>query len=211
MVAVGNPIGLDNTVTVGIVSSLSRSSEEVGALGKKTQFIQTDAAINPGNSGGPLVDSYGNVVGINTCIRANAEGIGFAIPINKAKSIISLLSSGSVVPHAFLGVQMSTVTPFSARQFNDDVNAAGVIGEVYGAVIVRVVRGTPAEAAGFKKLDVIVKIGGERVRDAKMAQEVVDGCEVGKVVKVVVVREGREVEVKVCPGDLGGNKGNKGK
>lgn len=85
VIAVGNPVGLDSTVTLGIVSSKKRSSEEVGFPDRKVTFIQTDAAINPGNSGGPLVNEAGEVVGINTAIRANTEGIGFAIPINKVR------------------------------------------------------------------------------------------------------------------------------
>lgn len=90
VIAVGNPIGLDSTVTLGIVSSLKRSSQEVGFPDRKVTFIQTDAAINPGNSGGPLVNEFGEVVGINTAIRANAEGIGFAIPINKVSVVVCL-------------------------------------------------------------------------------------------------------------------------
>ena len=89
VIAVGNPVGLDSTVTLGIVSSMKRSSEEVGFPERKVTFIQTDAAINPGNSGGPLVNEFGEVVGINTAIRAHTEGIGFAIPINKVFSYIN--------------------------------------------------------------------------------------------------------------------------
>lgn len=90
MIAVGNPVGLDSTVTLGIVSNLKRSSQEAGIPDRRVTFIQTDAAINPGNSGGPLVNEFGEVVGINTAIRAHAEGIGFAIPINKASVVVCM-------------------------------------------------------------------------------------------------------------------------
>ena len=119
VIAIGNPAGLDNTVTIGIVSSLSRSSEAVGIPNTKVNFIQTDAAINPGNSGGPLCNSLGEVIGINTCIRANSEGIGFAIPVNKAKDIMGRLAVGERIRHAFIGVRMGSVTPDLARQHNE--------------------------------------------------------------------------------------------
>lgn len=104
VVAVGSPGGLDNTVTMGIISGLKRSSEVVGLVHKKVDFIQTDAAINPGNSGGPLVDvEKGEIIGINTCIRANMEGTSFAVPINKAKAIVRDLAEGKHINHGYIG------------------------------------------------------------------------------------------------------------
>ena len=105
VVAVGNPVGLDSSVTLGIVSALRRSAAEVGIPDKRLDFIQTDAAINPGNSGGPLVNEFGEVVGISTAIRADAEGIGFAIPINTAKGVAEALAEGRPVQHPYLGIQ----------------------------------------------------------------------------------------------------------
>jgi S1-C subfamily serine protease len=105
VVAVGNPVGLDSSVTLGIVSALRRSAAEVGIPDKRLDFIQTDAAINPGNSGGPLVNEFGEVVGISTAIRADAEGIGFAIPINTAKGVAAALAEGRPVQHPYLGIQ----------------------------------------------------------------------------------------------------------
>lgn len=110
-IAVGNPLGLDNTVTLGIISTLNRSSAQVGIPDMRLEFIQTDTAINPGNSGGPLLNGRGEVIGINTAIRANAEGIGFAIPIDKAKAIKDRLARGEDIPHPYIGVQMLTLTP----------------------------------------------------------------------------------------------------
>jgi S1-C subfamily serine protease len=106
VVAVGNPFGLDNSVTLGIVSALRRTAAEVGIPDKRLDFIQTDAAINPGNSGGPLVNEFGEVVGISTAIRADAEGIGFGIPINTAKRVVDRLAAGRPVQHPYLGIQV---------------------------------------------------------------------------------------------------------
>lgn len=123
VIAIGNAVGLDSTVTLGIVSSLSRSAAEVGIPNKKVNFIQTDAAINPGNSGGPLLNEFGEVIGINTAIRANAAGIGFAIPIDTAEKAIRELSAGRKIAHAYLGISMSSLTPEAARQNNADPNS----------------------------------------------------------------------------------------
>jgi S1-C subfamily serine protease len=202
VIAIGNPAGLDNTVTSGIVSSLKRSSEEVGIPDKKTNFIQTDAAINPGNSGGPLCNAAGEVIGINTCIRANAEGIGFAIPITKAVPILERLSRGERIRHAYIGVQMSSLTPDLARQHNEDPNAGATLPGVRGALVVRVLPRSPAASAGLRRFDVVVAIGGGGVETAGDAQGRVDESEVGRKVLVTVVRNGREIELGVVPEDL---------
>lgn len=143
VVAVGSPGGLDNTVTMGIVSGLERSSAVVGIPHKKVDYIQTDAAINPGNSGGPLVDvSTGEVVGINAAIRAHMEGTSFAIPINRVKEIMSALSKGQEVHHGYLGLSLATCTPDWARQINSrsalSSGSGAPIPEVHGALIHRV-------------------------------------------------------------------------
>ncbi|MDX2244783.1 MAG: HhoA/HhoB/HtrA family serine endopeptidase, partial [Leptolyngbyaceae cyanobacterium bins.302] len=137
-IAVGNPLGLDNTVTLGIVSTLKRSSAQVGIPDKRLDFIQTDAAINPGNSGGPLLNAQGEVIGINTAIRADAMGIGFAIPINKAKEIETRLAKGETIAHPYIGVQMTSLTPELARQNNTDPNSPFEVPEVNGVVVIRV-------------------------------------------------------------------------
>ena len=133
-IAVGNPLGLDNTVTLGIISTLNRSSAQVGIPDKRLDFIQTDAAINPGNSGGPLLNERGEVIGINTAIRADAEGIGFAIPIDQAKSIQDQLARGEKIPHPYIGIRMITLTPEIAQQFNEDPNSAMVVPEITGVL-----------------------------------------------------------------------------
>ncbi len=187
-IAVGNPLGLDNTVTLGIVSTLKRSSSQVGIPEKRLDFIQTDAAINPGNSGGPLVNAQGEVIGINTAIRADAMGIGFAIPINKAKTIEAQLSRGEKIAHPYFGVQMASLTPEMARENNEDINAAFDIPEVNGVVVLRVLPKTPAAEAGIRRGDVIVQVDGHAVTTAEQLQGLVDNSKVGQTLQVTVLR-----------------------
>uniref|UniRef100_A0A7S1TJS6 PDZ domain-containing protein n=2 Tax=Compsopogon caeruleus TaxID=31354 RepID=A0A7S1TJS6_9RHOD len=204
VLAVGNPLGLDNTVTLGIVSSLNRSAAEVGIPEKRLNFIQTDAAINPGNSGGPLVNEFGQVVGLNTAIRANAEGIGFAIPIDRAKDVLNELSNGRKIQHAYVGIQMVSLTPEFARQNNEDPNAASIIPEVEGAIVIRVIPKSPAATSGVRRFDIIQAIDGTEVRSAKEVQTIVDRAKVGQIVHLRIVRGESEkpIEVQVKTGDL---------
>jgi len=118
-IAIGNPLGLDNTVTTGIISATGRSSSQIGVGNKQVDFIQTDAAINPGNSGGPLLNARGEVIGMNTAIIQNAQGIGFAIPISKAQSIAEQLVSQGKVDHPYLGIQMIGLTPRSEEHTSE--------------------------------------------------------------------------------------------
>jgi len=202
VIAIGNAVGLDSTVTLGIVSSLSRSAAEVGIPNKKTNFIQTDAAINPGNSGGPLLNEFGEVIGVNTAIRANAAGIGFAIPIDVAQRAMRELSMGRRIAHAYMGVSMSSLTPASARQNNADPNSIVQLPEESGALILGVAQGTPAAAAGLRKYDVIVEIGGKQVRSAADAQAIVDESRVGQQLQVKVNRQNRVVVTSVTTADI---------
>lgn len=187
-IAVGNPLGLDNTVTLGIISTLKRSSATVGIPDKRLEFIQTDAAINPGNSGGPLLSQNGQVIGINTAIRADAMGIGFAIPINKAKEIKDRLARGEQIVHPYLGVQIATLTPDMAKRHNEDPNASFVLPEVNGALVVRVIEGTPAAEAGIRRGDVIVEVDGKAINSSEVLQAQVDQSEVDTALQVKVRR-----------------------
>lgn len=187
-IAVGNPLGFDNTVTLGIVSTLRRSSAQVGLLDKRLEFIQTDAAINPGNSGGPLLNDRGEVIGINTAIRADAMGIGFAIPIDKAKAIALQLERGGKVAHPYLGVQMLTLTADAARQNNNDPNSPMKIAEVNGVLVMRVLPNSPAAAAGMRLGDVIVQIDGQSVTTAEELQNIVEDSRLGQTLQVKVQR-----------------------
>ncbi|TAF07704.1 MAG: PDZ domain-containing protein [Nostocales cyanobacterium] len=193
-IAVGNPLGFDNTVTLGIVSTLKRSSAQVGISDKRLDFIQTDAAINPGNSGGPLLNGQGEVIGINTAIRADAMGIGFAIPIDKAKAIAAQLQRDGKVVHPYLGVQMITLTPQLARQNNSDPNSAIEIPEVNGVLVMRVVPNSPAATAGIRRGDVIVQIDNKPIATAEQLQGVVEDSRLGEMLQVKVQR-GNQTQV----------------
>lgn len=201
-IAVGNPLGLDNTVTLGIVSTLKRSSTAVGIPDKRIDFIQTDAAINPGNSGGPLLNAKGEVIGINTAIRADAMGIGFAIPINKAKSVQASLLRGERIAHPYLGVQIATLTPNMAKMNNEDPNSAIELPETDGVLVVRVLPNTPAAAAGLRRGDVITEIAGVRVRKADQLQSRVDQVKVGEALDVTLKRGDRTQRLSVKTTDL---------
>lgn len=193
-IAVGNPLGFDNTVTLGIVSTLKRSSAQVGISDKRLDFIQTDAAINPGNSGGPLLNAEGEVIGINTAIRADAMGIGFAIPIDKAKAIAAQLQKNGKVAHPYLGVQMVTLTPQLARQNNTDPNSAIQIPEVNGVLVIRVVPNSPAAVAGMRRGDVILQIDSQPITTAEQLQRVVEDSRLGEALQVKVQR-GNQLQV----------------
>lgn len=201
-IAVGNPLGLDNTVTLGIVSTLNRSSALVGIPDKRVDFIQTDAAINPGNSGGPLLNEQGEVIGINTAIRANAMGIGFAIPINKAKQIVPILERGEQVSHPYLGVQIATLTPDLAKRNNDDPNATVMLPEINGVLVIGVVPNSPAATAGIRRGDVITQINGQAVTAADRLQNLVDQTQIGQSLQVTLKRGDRTQQVSVRTADL---------
>lgn len=201
-IAVGNPFGLDNTVTLGIVSTLKRSSSAVGMTDKRLDFIQTDAAINPGNSGGPLLDARGRVIGINTAIRADATGIGFAIPIDKAKSISTQLARGEKVVHPYLGVQMVTLTPEIATENNTDPNAPFQIPEINGVLVVRVLPKTAAAIAGIRRGDAILEVDGEKIRNAGQLQDVMENTHVSQQLQVKILRDGKDRLLTVTPKDL---------
>lgn len=204
-IAVGNPLGLDNTVTLGIVSTLKRSSASVGIPEKRLDFIQTDAAINPGNSGGPLLNQDGAVIGINTAIRADAMGIGFAIPINKAKEIKDQLVRGEVIAHPYLGVQIATLTPDVARRNNEDPNAGIMLPEVEGVLVIRVVPNTPAAESGLRRGDIILEIDGKPVTSADMLQHRVENSQVGQNLRLKVQRGEKTDQFQVTTAELEGN------
>lgn len=201
-IAVGNPLGLDNTVTLGIISTLKRSSAQVGIPDKRLEFIQTDAAINPGNSGGPLLNAQGEVIGINTAIRADAMGIGFAIPINTAKAIQATLEKGQKVQHPYIGIQMVTLTIDMARENNRDPNTSVQLPEVNGVLVVRVLPNMPAAEAGLRRGDVIVAIDGQPVTKADELQAIVEKTRVGQSLRVSIRRGNQARDITVKTGEL---------
>ncbi|MDZ8085312.1 MAG: HhoA/HhoB/HtrA family serine endopeptidase [Nostoc sp. DedQUE12b] len=201
-IAVGNPLGFDNTVTLGIVSTLKRSSAQVGISDKRLDFIQTDAAINPGNSGGPLLNGQGEVIGINTAIRPDAMGIGFAIPIDKAKAIATQLQRDGKVAHPYLGVQMLTLTPDLAKQNNTDPNSPIQIPEINGVFVMRVVPNSPAASAGIRRGDVILQVDGKAITSAEQLQNVVEDSRLGQVLQVKVQRGNKTEQLSVRTAEL---------
>jgi S1-C subfamily serine protease len=201
-IAVGNPLGLDNTVTLGIVSTLNRSSALVGIPDKRLEFIQTDAAINPGNSGGPLLNAQGEVIGINTAIRANAAGIGFAIPINKAKEITPQLARGERVAHPYLGVQIATLTPDLARQNNDNPNSTVILPEVTGVLVVGIVPNSPAASAGLRRGDVITAIDGQNMTASEQLQDLVERSGLNHTLRLTVRRGERTQQISIRTAEL---------
>ncbi|UFS72750.1 DegQ family serine endoprotease [Geomonas sp. RF6] len=190
-VAIGNPFGLDRTVTVGVISATGRSD-----MGIETyeDFIQTDASINPGNSGGPLLNIYGEVIGINTAIVAAGQGIGFAIPVNMAKQIVTQLISKGNVSRSWLGVSIQTVTEDVARSFG--------LSKASGALVNDVVPGGPAAKAGIQQGDIITRFAGTEVKDVRQLQRTVADTPVGKRVEVEFVREGKTLKVSLVTASM---------
>ena len=201
-IAVGNPLGFDNTVTLGIVSTLKRPSSQVGISSKRLEFIQTDAAINPGNSGGPLLNALGEVIGINTAIRADAMGIGFAIPIDKAKQITIELERNGRVAHPFIGVGMNDLTPREARRINDDPNSPIQVPEIKGILVGKIVPNSPAANAGIRVGDVITAVDGKRVTKGEELLNIVENSGVGKTLQLKVRRGNRTDQISLRTADL---------
>ena len=199
-IAIGNPLGLDNTVTVGIISALGRSSSQVGVPDKRVRFIQTDAAINPGNSGGPLLNSAGEVIGINTAIRADAQGLGFAIPIETAQRIANQLFTKGQADHPYLGVHMVNLTEDTRKEINKSEDFNFKISQHEGVLIVRVIPGSPAAKSGLKPGDAIRKVGNTPVKTSLQVQEQVDKSEIGSPLSVEILREGKLKTLKLIPG-----------
>ncbi len=199
-IAIGNPLGLDNTVTVGIISATGRSSSQVGIPDKRVRFIQTDAAINPGNSGGPLLNDKGEVIGVNTAIRANAQGLGFAIPIETAKRIADSLTATGKAEHPYLGIQMINLTPAAREEINEQVKGNFKITQDKGVLIVQVVKDSPAQKAGLRAGDIIQKIEGVAIKTTEEVQERVEASTVGDVLQVQVNRNGQVQAIAVQTG-----------
>jgi S1-C subfamily serine protease len=195
-IAIGNPLGLDNTVTAGIISAIGRKSGQIG-VDKRVSFIQTDAAINPGNSGGPLLNQNGEVIGVNTAIIQGAQGLGFAIPIETAQRIAKQLIQSGKVSRAYLGIQMVTVDPNVKKQVNQDSELGIQISEDKGVLITRVVDDSPAAKAGAKRGDVIVKFEDKEVLTADQVTQLVEDRAVGDKIRVEVKRNGQTVSLNV--------------
>jgi S1-C subfamily serine protease len=201
-IAIGNPLGLDNTVTAGIISATGRSSADIGVGDRRVGFIQTDAAINPGNSGGPLLNEKGEVVGMNTSIISGAQGLGFAVPINTAKRISDLLIANGKVDHPYLGIQMATITPDLKQRLNNDPNSPFSVQEDKGIIVIKVIPDSPAAKAGLKAGDVITKIAGQQAVSAEVIQQTVEESKVGGDLAIELRRQGKTLDLSIQPGIL---------
>lgn len=197
-IAIGNPLGLANTVTQGIISATGRTSSDLGVPDRRVDFIQTDAAINPGNSGGPLLNSTGEVIGVNTAIIQGAQGIGFAIPINTARRIADQLIAKGRVDHPYIGVQMAELTP-EVRQAINQQNPNLRITSDRGVVVVGVVRNSPAARAGLRPGDVIQQINGTAVTSPDQVQQLVDKTGLGNPLEITVSRNAQSQRIAVRP------------
>ena len=198
VLALGQPFGLESTVTAGIISAKHRGL----GIADRENFLQTDAAINPGNSGGPLVNLKGEIVGINTAIRSRSggnDGIGFAVPANMANWVSDQLLEHGEVKRAYLGVGIQPLNPQVAKQLGVESRQ--------GVVVTNVFEGTPAEKSGLKSGDVITHFGGEKVGTPSQLQLLVERSEVGDTATVKVIRDGETVELTYeaasRPGDFG--------
>ena len=183
VIAVGNPFGLEHTVTQGIISATGR----VIGSGPYDNFLQTDAPINPGNSGGPLVNLRGEVIGINTAIFSGGQGIGFAIPSAVARSVVAQLKQKGRVVRGWIGVSIQTVTPEIAKSFGLKEPRGALVGDVDPA--------GPAGQGGLRQGDIIVSFAGHQVKNANDLPRLVAETPVGKRVPVVVLRDGKEIQV----------------
>lgn len=196
VIAIGNPYRLDHTVTVGVISAKGRPvtipDESTGKQRVYKDLIQTDAAINPGNSGGPLISLDGKVIGINTAINAQAQGIGFAIPINTAKEVLDeLITSGSVT-RPFIGVALQDLTKDLADYFG--------LKEPNGSIIADVVSGSPAEKAGLQRGDVILKINDIDIKNSNDVSNIVSKAKINDKLVLVILRNGQTQFVTVVVG-----------
>jgi len=194
VLAVGNPFGLGNTVTQGIISATGRV---IGA-GPYDNFLQTDAPINPGNSGGPLINLKGEAIGICTAIVAGGQGIGFAIPINMAKSMVPQLKEKGKFVRGWIGVSIQTITPEIAQGLG--------VKETTGALVADVVPDGPAAAAGVTRGDIIISFNGKDIKNISDLSRLVAETPVGKTVSVKVMRSGKEVELRLTVAEMAEDK-----
>lgn len=185
VLAIGNPFGLEHTVTQGIISAKGR----VIGSGPYDNFLQTDAPINPGNSGGPLVNLKGEVIGINTAIMASGQGIGFAIPGNMAKTVISQIREKGKVTRGWIGVSVQTISPDMAEAFG--------LKDASGALVAEIVPGGPAEAAGIKRGDVIISFDGKAINKMSDLPVVTSETTVGKTVTIKVIRDKKVLALNI--------------
>ncbi len=202
VIAIGNPLGLDYTVTSGIISATGRSSRDIGASGdKRVDYLQTDAAINPGNSGGPLLNIRGQVIGMNTAIIRGAQGLGFAIPINTVQRISQQLITKGRVDHPYLGIVMATLNQELKERLQAELNNFNINADK-GILLVRVVPRSPAARAGLRAGDVIQSINNQSVTNTEQVQKIVEKSTIGEDLRLQIQSRGQTKQVIVKPAPL---------
>jgi serine protease Do len=202
VIAIGNPLGLNNTVTSGIISATGRSGNDIGASDKRVDYIQTDAAINPGNSGGPLLNARGQVIGMNTAIIRGAQGLGFAIPINTVQRIAKELINKGRVDHPYLGIQMVTLTPEIKERINNKFGDRINLTADKGVLLISIASRSPASAAGLKAGDVIRRMNNQPVTKVEEVQKLVENSQIGTPLNIEIERNGQVTQVAVRPEPL---------
>jgi S1-C subfamily serine protease len=202
VIAIGNPLGLNNTVTSGIISATGRSGSDIGASDKRVDYLQTDAAINPGNSGGPLLNARGQVIGMNTAIIRGAQGLGFAIPINTVQRIAQELIAKGRVEHPYLGIQMVTLTPEIKQRIQERAGDRINLKTDNGVLLISVVPRSPAAVAGLRTGDVIQRINNQSVTKIEEVQKLVESSKIGSPLQIQVERNGQTTAVAVSPAPL---------
>ena len=200
-IAIGNPLGLNNTVTQGIISATGRSGSDIGIQDKRLEFIQTDAAINPGNSGGPLLNEQGQVIGVNTAIIGGAQGLGFAIPIETAQRIANQLITTGRVYHPYLGVRMIELTPAIQQEINQS-DLGFKVNQDRGVLIVAVAPNSPAARAGLRPGDIITEVKGVQILNADQVQDQVEATPSESTLQFEVNRNGLPQVITVRPEQL---------
>lgn len=206
-IAIGNPLGLNNTVTMGIISATDRSSSQLGAPDQRVNFIQTDAAINPGNSGGPLLNLKGEVIGINTAIiresqesGVTAQGLGFAIPVKIAARISKQLLNEGKVAHPYLGIRMVSLSEETKTLLKDEIDLP--LQQDKGVLVVDVLSDSPASAAQLKSGDVIVQIGKTPIDNTEQLQQLLQSVTPGDQLALTIMRKNKKQQAQLTVGTL---------
>ena len=193
-IAVGNPFGLENTVTLGIISNLNRNVSQLGISDKRLNLIQTDAAINPGNSGGPLLNANGEVIGINTLVRSGpGAGLGFAIPINEVRIIAKQLVEKGRAIHPIIGVSLSSLPSQTRGDYIDPKD---------GAIIRYLIPGAPAERGGLRVNDLIISVGNKSIKDPSDVVNAINNHGINTPLSFLVIRENKKIKLLVQPIDM---------
>jgi S1-C subfamily serine protease len=195
LVAIGNPYGFDHTVTVGVLSAKERpiTISENNETRRYKNLLQTDASINPGNSGGPLLNLKGEVVGINTAVSTDAQGIGFAIPVSTVKSVITSLKNDAKLPKPYIGIYMSNIDSSWLGQLK--------LTSTDGVLVESVLANSPAKAAGLKQYDVILKMNGKVIKDTDGLSDFISTTKVGEKIQMKIWRDGKAIKKTITVGN----------